>query len=88
MIDEEFTKQPQDHIHHFGNEPEESDTFVTKSEHANFVSQEDEGDQKPIEEESKDYHKAYLNAIIDLWRKYNLRNKNVVVDPPKKDPEG
>jgi hypothetical protein len=52
------------------------------------VSQEDEGDQEPREEESEDYHKAYLNAMIYLQRKYNPRNKNVVVDPPKKAPEG
>jgi hypothetical protein len=60
LIDEEFTKQPQDHIHHFGNELKESNTFVTNSEHDNFVSQEEEDDQEQIEEESKDYHKAYL----------------------------
>ena len=88
LIDEEFIEKPQDHIHHFGNEIKESDTFVTKSENDNFVSQEGEDDQEPIEEESEDYHKAYLNAIIDLQRKYNLRKKNVVVDPPKKAPEG
>ena len=52
------------------------------------MSQEDEDDQEPIEKESEDYHKAYLNAITNLQRKYNLRNKNVVVDPLKKDPEG
>ena len=40
-----------------------------------------------MEEESEDYHKAYLNAITDLQRKYNLRNISVVVDPPKKAPE-
>ena len=88
LIDEDFTEQPQYHIHHLGNKPEESDSFVKKSEHDNFVSQEDEGDQQPREEESEDYHKAYLNAMTNLQRQYNLRNKNVVVDPPKKAPEG
>ena len=88
LIDEEFTEQPQDHIHHFGNELIESDTFVTKSEHDNFVSQEDEDDQEPREEEFEYYHKTYLNAMTDLQRQYNLRNKNVVVDPPKKAPKG
>ena len=38
-IDEEFIEQPQDHIHHFGNEPKESKTFLTKDEHDSFVSQ-------------------------------------------------
>ena len=52
------------------------------------MSQEEEGDQEPIKEESEDYHKAYLNAIKDLLMQYNLRNKNVVVDPPKKALEG
>ena len=88
MIHVEFTKKPQDHIHHFGNELKESETFVTKSEHDNFVSQEEEDDQDLIEEYSEDYHKAYLNSMMDLQRKYNLRNRNVVVDPPKKAPEG
>ena len=71
MIDEEFVEKPQDHIHHFGNELKESKTCVTKSEHDSFVSQEEEDDQEPIEEESEDYHKAYLNAIMDLQRQYN-----------------
>ena len=66
LIDEEFIEQPQDHIHHFGNELKESDTFVTKSEHDHFVSQEDEDDQEPVEEEFEDYHKAYLNAMTYL----------------------
>ena len=52
------------------------------------MSQEEEDDQEPIEKESKDYHKDYLNAIMNLQRQYNLRNKNVVVDPPKKAREG
>ena len=88
LIDEEFTSQPQDHIHHFGNELKESNTFVTKDEHDSFASQEEEYDQEPIEEESEDYHKAYLNSIMDLQRQYNLRSRNVVVDPPKKALEG
>jgi hypothetical protein len=66
LIDEEFIEQPQDHIHRFGDEHEESDTFVTKSEHNNFVSHEDEGSEEPREEESEDYHKAYLNAMSNL----------------------
>ena len=48
------------------------------------MSQEGKDDQEPVEEEFEDYHKAQLNAIIDLQRKYNLRNINVLVDPPKK----
>ena len=44
LIDEEFTEQPQDHIHHFGNEIKDSKTFVTKDEHGNFVLQEEEDD--------------------------------------------
>ena len=45
LIYEEFIEKLQDHIHQFGDDPEESDTFVTKSEHDNFVSQEDEGEK-------------------------------------------
>ena len=50
--------------------------------------QEEEDDQDLIEEESHDYHKAYLNAMMDLKMQYNLRSRNVVVDPTKKTPEG
>ena len=87
-MDEEFIEKPQDHIHQFADELEESDTFVTKNEHDSFVSQEDEDEQKPREEESEDYYKAYLNAIIDLQSQYNLRNINVVVAPPNKVTHG
>ena len=61
---------------------------MTKYEHDSFVLQEEEGDQDPTKEEFEDYHKAYLNAMMDLQRQYNLRNINVVVDPPKNTPEG
>lgn len=61
---------------------------MTKDEHDSLVLQEEEDDQDLIEEELEDYHKAYLNAIMDLQRQYNLRRKNLVVDPPKKDLEG
>ena len=89
LIDEEFIEKPQDHIHHFGNEPKESRTFVTKDEHEIFVYQEEEeDDQDLVEQKSKDYHKAYQNSMIDFQKKYNLRSKNVVVDPPKKALEG
>ena len=52
------------------------------------MSKEDECDQEPVEEESKVYHKGYLNVITNLKNQYNLRKRNVVVDPPKKAPEG
>ena len=90
MIDEEFEEQLQDHIHHFGNDLKESKTFLTKEEHDNFVSHEEEEEnyQGLVEEESEDCQKAYLNTMMDLQRQYNLRNMNVVIDPPKKAPEG
>lgn len=88
LVDEEFIEQPQDHIHHFGNnEPRESRTFLTKDEHDNFLSQEKEDDDEDlIGEEFEDYQKAYLNAMMNFQKQNNLRNKNVVVDPPKKAP--
>ena len=61
-MDEEYLEEPQEHIHQFGDDPEESDSFVTKDQHDNFVTQEDEGDQKPMENEVEDPHTAYLNA--------------------------
>ena len=51
LVDKEFIEEPQEHIHQFGDDPEELDSFVTRSQHDNFVTQEDEGDQEPIGEE-------------------------------------
>ena len=44
LVDEEFIEKPQDHIHHFGNKPKESKTFVTKEEHDSFLFQQEEED--------------------------------------------
>ena len=63
LVDEEFIEEPQEHIHQFGDDLDESNYFVTKDQHDNFVSQEDEDDQEPMGEESKDPHTAYLNAL-------------------------
>ena len=62
-MDEVFIEKPQEHIHQFGDDPEESNSFVTKDQHDNFVSQEDEGDQEPIGDELEESHIAYLNAL-------------------------
>lgn len=90
MVDEEFIEKPQAHIHHFGNnDPRESKNVLTKDEHDNFVSQEEEeDDQDLVKEESEDYQKAYLIAMVVFQKKYNLRSRNVLVDPPKKAREG
>ena len=37
-MDEEFIEEPQEHIQQFGDDPEESDSFVTKDQHDNFVT--------------------------------------------------
>ena len=50
-MDEEFIEEPEEHIHQFGDDLEETDSFVTKDQHDNFVFQEDEGDQEPIGDE-------------------------------------
>ena len=68
LIDEEFIEKPQDHIHHFGNEPKEPKTFVTKNKNDSFVLQEEDDDQDLIEEEFEEYHKGYLIAMMDLQR--------------------
>ena len=81
-MDEEFIEEPQEHIHQFGEDPEESDPFITKDQHDNFVTQEDEGDQEHIGDESEDSYIAYLNALSKFNRQYELRNKSVVVSPP------
>ena len=44
LIDEGFTEQPQNHIHHFGNDLKESNTFITKDEYDSFMSQEEDDD--------------------------------------------
>ena len=62
-MDEEFIEEPQEHIHQFGDDPEESDSFVTKDQHDNFVTQGDEGDQELVGNEEEDSHIAYLNAL-------------------------
>ena len=85
-MDEEFIEEPQEHIHQFGDDPKESDSFVTKDQHDNFVTQEDEGDQEPIRNESEDSHTAYLNALLEFNRQYELRNKSVGVAPPRRVP--
>ena len=81
-------EEPQEHIHQFGDDLEELDSFVTKDQHDNFVTQEDEGDQEPIGDESEDPHIAYLNSLLEFNRQYDLRNRSVGVAPPKKVPQG
>ena len=87
-MDEEFIEEPQEHIHQFGDDPKESDAFVSKARHDNFVTQEDEGDQEPIGNESEDSHTSCLNALSEFNRQYDLRNRSVVVAPPKKVMQG
>ena len=52
------------------------------------MTQEGEGDQEPIGDESEDSHTAYLNALSEFNRQYDLRNRSVGVAPPKKVPQG
>ena len=90
-MDEDFIEEPQEYIHQFGDDLEESDSFVTKDQHDNLVSQEDEDDQEPMGEESEDSHTFYLNACLvfnEDHRHYELRIKNMVVAPPKKVTQG
>ena len=86
LVDEEFMEEPQEHIHQFGDDPEEPNSFVTKDQHDNFVIQEDEGDQEHIRSDLEDPHIAYLNALSEFNRQYELRNRSVGVSPPKKVP--
>lgn len=58
---------------------------MTKDEHDSFLSEgREEGNENLVKGESDEYHKAYLNVMMDFQKKYNLRRINVVVDPPKK----
>ena len=86
-MDEEYLEEPQELIHQFGDDPEETNSFVTKDQHDNFVAQEDEGDQEPMGNEAEDSHTAYLNACSifnEAHRQYDLKNRSVVVAPPKR----
>ena len=87
-MDEEFIEEPQEYIHQFGNDLEESDSFITKDQHDSFVTQQDEGDLQTPGDESEDSHTTYLHACAvfsEAQRQYELRNRNVVVTPPSKD---
>ena len=55
---EGFIEEPQELIHQFGDDLEESDSFVTKDQHENFVTQEDEGDQELLGNESEEFNTA------------------------------
>lgn len=86
LVDEEFMEQSKDHIHQFGNN--ESRNFLTKDEHDRFLLEgKEEGIENVVKWESNEYQKAYLNSMMDFQNQYSLRNKNVVVYPPKKAPE-
>ena len=52
------------------------------------MTQEDEGDQEPIGDESEESHIAYINSLSEFNRIYDLRNKSVGVAPPKKVAQG
>ena len=55
------------------------------------MSQEDKGDRDLIGGESNDSHAIYLNAYLvfnEAHRHYELRNKNMVIVPPKKVTQG
>lgn len=52
------------------------------------MTQEDEGDQEPIGDESEDSHIAYLNALLEFNRQYDLRNGSVEVALLKKVIQG
>ena len=83
LVAEDFIEQPEDHIHHFGNN--ESKYFLTKDEHDRFILEgKEENNENVVKEESKEYQKAYLNAMMNFQNQHNLRSKNVVIDPPKR----
>ena len=87
MVDDEYIQETQEHINQFGDDPEESNPITTQDQHGSFVTQQDEGDLQTLGDESKDSHTAYLHACVvfsESQRQYELRNRNVVVTPPKK----
>ena len=63
LVDEEFIEESQENIHQFGDDPEELDSFLTKDQHDNFVTQEDEGDLEPIGNELELPHNLFKCTV-------------------------
>ena len=84
MVVDEYIQETQEHINQFGDDPEESLPIITKDQHDNFVTQQDEGDPRPLGQDSESSHRAYLNALLEFNMQYELRNKTVEVAPPGK----
>ena len=88
LVDDEYIQETQEHINQFGDDLEESVPIITKDQHDNFVTQQDEGDPGPSGQESESSHIAYLNALLEFNRQYELRNRTMGVAPPGKVIQG
>ena len=80
LIDETFTEHLEDHIHQLGGN--EVNAFVTKEEHDRFQF---ENNEFQCSQRSNEYPLGYQNAVMDFQKQLNLRNKNVMVNLPKKN---
>lgn len=61
-------------------EGEINNVFLTKEEQDLFLL----AQQDVMSIESEDYKMGYQNAIMEVHKQYNLRNKKVAANPPKK----
>jgi hypothetical protein len=74
---EDFIEQSEDQIHLFYED--DSKVYLTKEEHDRFLQEQDNA----LLMDSEEYRQGYQNVIFEFQKQYNLRNKNVVVNPNK-----
>ena len=84
MVVDEYIQETQEHINQFGDDLQDPVPIINKDQHDNFVTQQDEGDPQPSGQESESSHTAYLNALSEFNKQYELTNKTVGVVPPGK----
>jgi hypothetical protein len=86
-VNENFDESLEDNIHCC--DDTETDVFLTKEEHDQFMDANDKFMQENddmLSMETKEYKKGYQNAIMQFQKQYNLRNKKVPANPPKGNP--
>jgi hypothetical protein len=67
----------------------ETDIFLTKKEHDQFVDANEiflQDDTERVSVEKEDYETSLKNSIMKFQRKYKLRNQKVPPNPPKVNP--
>ena len=76
----EIENDPKENQINLFGEGEINDVFLTKEERDLFVP----AQQDDIPIASKNYKKGYQNTIMEVHKQYNMRNRKVPSNPPKK----